>query len=85
MASVVDIVLEKNLEISNRQPNKNTDNNKGAHEVITQHDHIHTVAVEIINSGESIASDDEFVPDLPPGNLPLNSNVLTNQQHLLML
>ena len=48
-------------------------------------DHIHTIDVEIVNRTESIASDNEFVPDLPAVNLPLNSNVTTIQQNLLML
>ena len=84
ITSLIDIILEKNLDIANRKPNKKPSNIEEVDDDIRQPDHIQTISVEVINSGESIASDDEFVPEVT-SNLPLNSNVQTNQQHLLML
>ena len=81
ITSLVDILLQKNCDKVNIQPNNEEALNTLEANADTgpAPDQINTVDVEINNSGESIASDDEFVPDVPSSNLHLNSNVMTIQ------
>ena len=61
-----------------------TNQQLSTHNDVADPDHIDTIDVEIVNA-DCVTSDDEFVPDIPVDNIPLNSKVLTSQQRMLML
>ena len=76
--------MESKIPETNIEPN--VANTSKPNQAEDRHpEHIAVVDVEIITNEETIPSDDEFVPDLPPDSTHLNYKGPTNQQSLLML